>query len=168
MASSGAVQGHRARVLPQPGVNTTFQPGRIAIVSAPAMNDKHAALAIGPCSFNELQHRLPGLPDGHAMQVEFPPNLESPGFQAVENALLNTRRFPGQNRTGTYCIHGNRSRPMATVFPARQALRGIASCLQLGVGHGPAAVANPVVQQRLYVGHRVPETGVGAGLRLLG
>ena len=168
MASSGAVQGHRARVLAQPGINTAFQAGRLAVVSAPAVNDQHAALAVGPGSFNELQYRLPGLPDGHAMQVEFAPNLELPGFQAVENALLNTRRFPGENRTGTDFIYGSRGRPMATVIPVRQAFRGIASCLQVGFGHAPAAVVHPVVRHRLYVRYRVPETVVGAGLRLPG
>ena len=168
MALRGAVQGHRARVLPQPGVNAAFQSGRLAVVSAPAMDDQHAALAIGFGSFNELQHRLSRLPDGHAMQVEFAPNLELPDFQALKNALLNTRRFPGQNRTGSDRIHGNRGRPTATVLPVRQPFRGIASCLQVGFGHGSAAAADPVVRQRLYVGYGVPEAGVGAGLRLPG
>ena len=102
------------------------------------------------------------------MQVEFAPNLQLPGFQAVENTILYTRRFPGQNRAGADFIHDNRVRPTVTVLPVRQAFRGIASCLQVGFGHGPAAAANPLLQQRLYVGYRVPETGIGAGLRLLG
>ena len=63
------------------------------------------------------------------MQVEFAPNLQLPGFQAVENTILYTRRFPGQNRTGADFVHDNRSRPTATVFPVRQACRGIASRL---------------------------------------
>ena len=168
MALRGAVQGHRARVLPQPGINTAFQSGGPAVVSAAAMDDQHAALAVGPGSLDELQHRLSGLPDGHAMQVEFALNLKFSRFQAVENALLNTRRLPSQNRAGTDFIHGNRGRPTATVIPVRQAFRSISSCLRDGFGHGLATAADPVVRQRLYVGYRVPETGVGAGLRLPG
>ena len=102
------------------------------------------------------------------MQVEFAPYLVPAGFQAIKNALLNARRLPGQNLAGTDCIHHNRGRPIAVFVPLRQAFRGIAFCLQVGLLCGPASPAGPAARQWLYIGHGGPETGVGAGLRLPG
>ena len=92
------------------------------------MDEQQAALAIGAGSFNEFEYRLSGLTDCHAMQVEFAPNLELPRFQALENAILKARRFPGQNRIGFDGIYDNRSRPLAAVLLVPQAFRGVAFC----------------------------------------
>lgn len=80
------------------------------------MDDQQAALAIGAGSFNEFEYRLSGLTDGHAMQVEFAPNLELPGFQALENAFLYALRLPSQNRIGVNGIYDDPSRPLAGIF----------------------------------------------------
>ena len=168
MALSGAVQGDRARMLPQPGIHAAFQSGRLAVVCAQAVDEQHAALAIAPGAFNESGYCLTGFPHAHAMQVEFAPNLDLPVFQALENALLNTCGFPGQDCISPDFIHDNRGRPTVTVIPVRQAFRGVAPCLRVRFRHVPASLSDPVAQQWLHVGYRFAETGVGAGLGLLG